>query len=396
MQTSSIRIEAVDIYRALIMFTMLFVNDICGTGMTNIPDWLNHAGADKDMLGLSDIVFPGFIFVMGMAIPFAIENRLKKGDSITQVAQHILYRAMILLILGAFTGNRNMFGCTTIGINKQWFEILMVMSFFFIWNAYPKNVSLKRKQIYKGLQIVGVMTLILLAITFRSSKGAYFHTTSTDILGHLGWVYLVVSIIYIFLRDSIRKHGIAWCILVVLAIFSATEVGKQTDIMSYIPGRPSCHLTLNSIGYAGMIISLIMSRYANRDRPARFIFQSFCISASMLILFFASHHFFNIRTCSISWMFLNLSIFPISLGIMYWISDVRGYGRYFNIIKPAGTATLTCYIIPYFWYSFNHMFDITYWGFTDSYSGIIKGLLYSFAVIGIAWALSKRNIRLKI
>ena len=46
------RIAAVDVFRALTMFLMLFVNDI--PGLKNVPHWLMHARMDEDMMGFSD------------------------------------------------------------------------------------------------------------------------------------------------------------------------------------------------------------------------------------------------------------------------------------------------------------------------------------------------------
>ena len=43
------RVAAVDVFRALTMFLMLFVNDI--PGLKNIPHWLKHAEMNEDMLG---------------------------------------------------------------------------------------------------------------------------------------------------------------------------------------------------------------------------------------------------------------------------------------------------------------------------------------------------------
>ncbi|MDR2148451.1 MAG: heparan-alpha-glucosaminide N-acetyltransferase domain-containing protein, partial [Tannerella sp.] len=71
--TKTIRIAALDVFRAITMFLMLFVNDI--PGLKNIPHGLLHAAADEDMLGFSDIIFPAFLFAMGMAIPYAIDAR---------------------------------------------------------------------------------------------------------------------------------------------------------------------------------------------------------------------------------------------------------------------------------------------------------------------------------
>ena len=50
------RVAAVDVFRALTMFLMLFVNDI--PGLKNIPHWLEHADINEDMMGFSDTIFP--------------------------------------------------------------------------------------------------------------------------------------------------------------------------------------------------------------------------------------------------------------------------------------------------------------------------------------------------
>ncbi|MDR3058865.1 MAG: hypothetical protein LBU84_12090, partial [Prevotella sp.] len=57
--TKPARIASIDIYRALTMFFMIFVNDLWS--ITGVPHWLEHAAADEDMLGFSDIVFPSFL-----------------------------------------------------------------------------------------------------------------------------------------------------------------------------------------------------------------------------------------------------------------------------------------------------------------------------------------------
>lgn len=97
------RVAAVDVFRALTMFLMLFVNDI--PGLKNVPHWLMHAAADEDMLGFSDTIFPAFLFCMGMSVSFAIQNRYKKGDTTTQVIAHIFWRTVALIAMGLFSLN---------------------------------------------------------------------------------------------------------------------------------------------------------------------------------------------------------------------------------------------------------------------------------------------------
>ena len=72
------RIASVDIMRGLTLLLMLFVNDL---NMKVAPAWLGHMKADFDGMGLADWVFPGFLFIVGMAIPFALSGRMKKGET---------------------------------------------------------------------------------------------------------------------------------------------------------------------------------------------------------------------------------------------------------------------------------------------------------------------------
>ncbi len=71
------RIYSIDIMRGLTLVLMLFVNDLY---MPGVPSWLGHMKADFDGMGLADWVFPGFLFMVGMAIPFSIGNRIAKGE----------------------------------------------------------------------------------------------------------------------------------------------------------------------------------------------------------------------------------------------------------------------------------------------------------------------------
>ena len=93
---------------------MLFVNDL---NINVAPAWLGHMKADFDGMGLADWVFPGFLFIVGMAIPFAISGRIKKGDSIAGVLMHIVIRTISLLIIGVLMLNSGRVNPETTGMS---------------------------------------------------------------------------------------------------------------------------------------------------------------------------------------------------------------------------------------------------------------------------------------
>ncbi len=74
------RIASIDILRALTMVLMIFVNDLWT--LNNIPEWLEHVKRGEDGIGLADVVFPVFLFIVGLSIPYAVDSRRKKGEKI--------------------------------------------------------------------------------------------------------------------------------------------------------------------------------------------------------------------------------------------------------------------------------------------------------------------------
>ena len=86
------RILSIDILRGFNLVLMLFVNDLY---MPGVPGWLGHTKADFDGMGLADWVFPGFMFMVGMSIPYSVGNRISKGDdkaALTTVREEITDR----------------------------------------------------------------------------------------------------------------------------------------------------------------------------------------------------------------------------------------------------------------------------------------------------------------
>ena len=101
--TTATRVTSIDIVRALTMVLMIFVNDL--GSLKDIPLWLEHVKPGVDGIGLADVVFPAFLFIVGLSLPFAIENRRKKGDSELQLVKHVLVRTVALLVMGVFLVN---------------------------------------------------------------------------------------------------------------------------------------------------------------------------------------------------------------------------------------------------------------------------------------------------
>ena len=73
------------------MLVMIFVNDLAG--VHGLPWWTYHMKANIDAMTYVDMVFPFFLFIVGLSIPLAIRARLKKNASVPALWLHIFIRA---------------------------------------------------------------------------------------------------------------------------------------------------------------------------------------------------------------------------------------------------------------------------------------------------------------
>lgn len=377
------RVAAVDVFRALTMTLMLFVNDI--PGLKNIPHWLQHAAMTEDMLGFSDTIFPAFLFCMGMSVSLAIQNRYSKGDSLPQVIAHVFWRTVALVAMGLFTVN-----CSGVaGLSQQVFSIVMVVGFFLVWGVYPKAEG-HRKYLFIGMKAVGIALLAFLVI-YKGINGDPFQQKWWGILGLIGWTYAVCAVVYLFTRESLLWNSVVCGAFIILSLLNHAQVLP----LPFIPSD----MTLHAFGMSGVVTSLLMQRYACKEHPGKFIGILFALGVLMLAAAFTSHPVWIISKIQATptWFFFCTAAFFPLFGMFYWLTDVKGKAGWFAIIKPAGTATLTCYVIPYVWYAVQQLAGLHYPTLLESgIPGLLKSVVFSLAVVWITALLVKTKIKLKV
>jgi len=376
------RIYTIDIFRAITMLLMIFVNDFWS--LKGIPDWLQHAEADQDFLGFSDIIFPCFLFIVGMAIPYAIRNRISKGDSQPKILVHIVWRSLALLVMGFFSMNIAELNIMGLGVSREWFQILMIAAFFLIWNVYPKSDGW-RKYLFIGLQVVGILLLILLAVYNTKPLSPKWW----GILGLIGWTYLITAPIYLFARK------LPWLLLVFWGIFTLLNIADHAQwLKAPIPGGGA----FQGFTFAGIAASLLLDRANNPEKQNKL--PLFYIGAGLLLLIggLVLRNFFIISKIQATptWVFLCNAIAFGFLALIYFVVDLKGKSNWFDLIKPAGTSTLTCYQIPYVYYSLaTYAFTLPVF-LKTGVIGLGKSMVYALIVIGIAALLGKVKVKLKI
>ncbi|ULQ52840.1 heparan-alpha-glucosaminide N-acetyltransferase domain-containing protein [Flavihumibacter fluvii] len=398
MSSPTIRIGAIDILRALTMLLMIFVNDLWS--LKGIPDWLEHVPADADGMGLADTVFPGFLFIVGMSVPFAIRNRHQKGDSNWLVSWHILKRSFALLVMGVFLVNGEYINSAATGLPVLWWNVLSCTGFILLWNNYPKSLP---RTVVIILQSLAAAVLLYLAIIFRGGEGSSLSRFSTwwwGILGLIGWAYGVCALLFTWSNGKITWLAVGW--LASLALCSANH-------LQWLPQSGFFRQVISPVGEGSMTAFTIGGALAaeffwkESNKPG-FKFSKLVLIFGIAAILLAGAGFLSRPEWGISkmratpsWVLICSAIMLVSFLFIYWLVDIQQKSNWFSLIKPAGTETLLCYLVPYYAYA---LVQLNHLWLPDSLLtggiGLLKSLAFSLLVIIIAGLLSKKWIRLKL
>ncbi len=393
MKNFTLRIRSIDVFRALTMFTMIFVNDLWT--LKNVPSWMEHSEAKVDFLGFSDIVFPCFLFILGMAIPPALRKRLSEGESTSQIVGHIAMRSAALIIMGIFTVNVPGIDEAATGISSQWYKILMITGFFLVWNVYPEQKK------FQVLPFAGLLLLAWLFFIFKQGTGEGWQGMTAQwwgILGLIGWAYFGCALLYLFTYKNLNFQ-----IAALLFFLLFTIAGHSGWLKALWPSGPSDWILGNgafhAFTYAGIMAQLLSESIRQDQKETRLplIFAGLGVFTIVAGLFARNHFIISKILATPTWILLCTGIALILYGLIYFIADLKGKAGWFDPIKAAGTQTLTCYLIPYVWYSVATMIPGSLPEVLKTGpAGLLKSLVFSFIIIQIAGLLSKAGIRIKI
>src|SRR4051812_16376432 len=141
------RIVAIDAFRGITFLAMIFVNEL--GGVSGISRWLKHMPADADAMSFPDVVFPAFLFIVGMSIPFAMHARIGKGDHSWALQRHIVYRAFALIVLGVFMVNAEEgFNAQAMPISIHAWSLLFYLGVYLVWGAF----GVRQPAVLRGLR----------------------------------------------------------------------------------------------------------------------------------------------------------------------------------------------------------------------------------------------------
>ena len=96
--TQPSRLMSLDLFRGATIAAMILVNNAGDESSSYWP--LRHA--DWNGWTPTDLIFPFFLFIVGVATAFSFSSRLARGQSRGSLLKHVLWRGLAILAIGLF------------------------------------------------------------------------------------------------------------------------------------------------------------------------------------------------------------------------------------------------------------------------------------------------------
>jgi predicted acyltransferase len=331
------RNQAVDTYRGLVMFLMaaevLRFAQIAKAFAAN-PVWqflgFNQSHVQWVGMSLHDTIQPAFTLLVGIALPYSLRSRQRRGQSFRRMFTHTILRSFILIALGillrSLPGTRPNFTfedtLTQIGLG---YTFAFLLAF-----ARPR---------WQWIALVSILFASWLAWALYPAPGPAFN-------------YAAVGV-----PPDWHTH--------LLSGFSAhwnknSNLGQAFDLwfLNLFP-RPhrflynaGGYLTLSFIPTLGtQIIGLIAGRWLLNAAPAAPI-RRLSITAALLIAAGLVLHFTGIcpivkRIWTPSWTLFSAGVCLLFLVAISWIVDLRGHRRLGFPFIVLGANSLAAYLLSW-------------------------------------------------
>jgi predicted acyltransferase len=390
------RIRTIDAFRGITILVMIFVNDVAS--VSRIPAWMKHMPANADAMTFVDIVFPAFLFIVGMSLPFAINNRLAKGDSLFKLQGHILWRTLGLLVLGVFMVNADSsFNAQATGMPVAVWSLLFYLCAILVWNVY----RFKNKVWAHLLRGIGAAGLVVLALIYRSSNGGSQGMTPKwwGILGLIGWAYLFSCIIYQLLRGKIILLLLSIAVCIAWYTVSRSDVAKGNTLLQWMGAR-SGHAAHTSIVLCGIVLSLLFfDQGVIKKLSLRFVYATlFAVVAAIVGYLLRPYYTISKIYATPTWCLYSVAVCIVLFSVLYWVTDVLKRDKWTVFFQPAASNPLLVYILPAI---IMYLQILMGWHFMPAafhagLLGIAWSLCYALIVMFVAMGLNKLKIKLQL
>lgn len=306
---------------ALRGFTMLWI--IGAKGIVDGLNQLNFPGAlavshqlshsSWDGFTFYDLIFPMFIFIMGVSLVFSLRNRIERGDSRRDIFVHVLKRTIFLFLLGVFYNG-----------------------------GLSQSHLLENLRLTGVLQRIAVCYLLTATLVLTTSPRTLMIAAAGILVGY--WAVMMLVPVPGFGRGVLTPEGnmAAFVDNHVLPGRAYWETWDPEGILSTLPATATCLLgTLT--GYWLRADGRSPNLQISRNRRAVYLVVAGLVTAGIGALMGLDFPIIkSIWTSSFALLTGGLS--AVLLGVFYWVIDVRGRQKWAFPFVVIGANAIAIYI----------------------------------------------------
>jgi heparan-alpha-glucosaminide N-acetyltransferase len=396
------RLTSLDAFRGLVILTMTFVNYLAG--VRNIPAWAKHMPETADGYTFVDVVFPGFLFIVGVALPLALHKRMARGESQFSLLKRIFLRSAALLFVGVIMVNSGPCSAAATGVSKNLWFLLAMLTVVALWNIYPSDAPKEKRRLYLGLRLGAGLVLAGLLAAFRGETGhgqvVWLQHSWWGILGLIGWAYLVCGLAYLACRGS------SVALMGVLGFLLALYIGDKHGVLDGLgnlrnfvsPGKVLGSTAANVM--VGVLVGNCFVGSAAKlsaGTRARF-FLVFGVGLYLAGLFLRPLHGINKIAATDSYALVTGGVCCLAFLVVYFVMDMQGLRRWATPVIPVGQNALLAYILPGMLGNLLALIGLrdSLWPYGSGWSGALNAGVVTLFILILTWGATKIGIRLRL
>ncbi len=341
------RIGSIDVLRGFVMFSMIFVN----CGFFKAPWWVGHHTPNSDGNGITytDVIFPAFLFLAGVAIPLAFQRYSSTFKDQSTALFHILYRGVSLMVMGFLFVNTSFH--KSMGFTATFWTLIAMLIIMFTWLQY-KGESKIGKYITNSLRIVGVAGLIGYFFYYTGAYGQPLQAYWFGILGLIGRAYIIASVMYMIIGK--RTELLMFGVLVLSMLHVVSYLGGVSgwwwlsggDRVAIAAGQAS--ITLLGVVVGAKILQLQAQDFdisARHKELVKFICM-FAILGIATSIILESEFGIHKNGSLPAYVYATVSITMLMWLVVYYLCDIKQKNNFVTrFFLQVGTVPLTAYVM---------------------------------------------------
>ena len=401
------RVRSLDVYRGLVVATMIFVNYV--HGLPHMPAWLLHADERPDTFTFPDLVFPGFLMLVGVAVPLSLRRYFQGALPLPALLLHVFTRSAGLLLLGVVLEFHKTLVPEHTGLSQNTWLLAFYVGTLLLWLSYPEPRSERQKRLFRAARLFGAALLVLMLALFKGPAkpgGGYewLQHGWWGILGIIGWAYLSSTLLYLLVRG--KDLALLGVLGLQVALYMGGRHGRLDFLGPTINDFVSVGELFGSSSSAIVIGALIGNRFVARE-PARdrvrfmLALGAGCYLCAALL---RPVHGYSKIAGTESFFLATCGIHAALLGLVYYAVDVRGWSRGTAALGLVGSNALLAYVLPDVWTTLLTSLGLdSLWrrgAWALSGQGFVlatfNALLVSGLMLALAAILTRRGLRLRL